>query len=155
MRLVTLIEIEAQTGEIRRYQNYCSEPYYFRNNQYNPLNFSGLPLPPQQLDYSNSDVDVTLGNSTERIDALRPVREWLKRTGDLAEARVTVHHLWPDDPTAPPIQSVYQILDISVGGSVELNWRSPVEAIGAVFPSVQLTPQNAPGLPRYQTQHGF
>lgn len=152
MKLSTLIEITDSSGDTKRFQNHCSRAYFFRGNAYAPLNFSGLPMPSQQLDFSNSDIDVTLGNASLKTDSLRPVREWLKATGDLHEARVIVFHLWPDDPTAPPIQSVYQVLDVSVGGAIELNWRSPIEAINAVFPSRQL---NVPHLPRMQTQHRF
>lgn len=149
-RIATLIELRVPGVKTPfRFQNWCLEDYIFCNNAYSFIDFVGGISTSRQIDFSNSGLQMTIGNRSARVDGLRPVRELLKQNNGLAQARMTITELWPDDLTAPPVVERLQVMSSSLlGARADITLKSPAEAVNCVIPSTFLTQRVTPELPQ-------
>lgn len=155
-RIATLVKLLVPGLGVQRIQNWCREDYFYQDEPYSFSNFDGVPLSSQQLDFATQEADVTLGNRSERDDALRPVRTWLRAHDGWRRGRVEIVQLWPDDPLAPPFITRLQILSSDLqDGRIDLTLRSPIEAVTAIIPSVHMTHRLVGEIPLVAPQHRF
>lgn len=148
-KIATLIELRIPGLQTRRYQNWCREPYIWCGNEYLFIDYVGPASTSRQADFSNSGLQATIGNRSARVDGLRPIRELLNQNDGLAQARITLIELWPEDLLTPPIIERLQVLSSSLQGARgDLSLKSPADAINCVVPSAFLTQRLTPELPQ-------
>ena len=147
-RIATLIEITVEGRDPLRFQNYSVEDYFYQNRPYAYVPFKGGVGASRSIGLGSSGGEAKVGNVSSRQSSLRPIRDWLKRDDGWRKARVVVRHLWPEEPSAPPIVERRQILSSGVAGAeITLILKSATDATNARIPNLILTRQIAPELP--------
>jgi len=142
-----LIVITIPEQGVLRFQNYQPEDYFYQGEPYSFIEFDGGGIAGNSLGLGSAGRSVRIVNTDAKIDAIRPVRDWLNQYNGWRDAEVEIIEIWPDDLSAQPRQERHRIFKSDIGKDVGITLKDPANAINANAPSQYLTPRIAPELP--------
>ena len=125
-----LVEVRLLSGIDLFYQNFTSEDdYIFMGKVYGyaPVFYSGSQ---RTLELENTSASVILPN-------MPPINEYVWQNDGLRKAIVIVIQMFPDNPSASPLQDMLVVKSSKFeGAEIKIDLQSPFSAVEALFPSV-------------------